>query len=141
MTEETSMTVESIMTKDVLTLKPLDPFALAQAELKRVPFHHLLIANSDQTLAGVISDRDMMGQLATFINEHNSDSFAEFLPKLKISDVMTKDVITIDVDTTVSAASILLLENNFSCLPVIDETRKIQGIVTWKDLLKHYVYR
>jgi acetoin utilization protein AcuB len=135
------MTIKDIMTKDVVTLKPTDSFKKAQTELKRVSFHHLLITNEDQELVGLISDRDMMSQVATYVDKNNGESFTDFLPRLTVADVMTRDIISIDEETPIATASILLLENNFSCLPIIDDKRLVHGIVTWKDLLKYYVYR
>lgn len=135
------MTIETIMTTDVLTLKPHDSFRKAQEILRRVPFHHILIGDEAKILKGVISDRDMMQQAAKYLDNNNGESFTDFLPRLTVADVMTRDVITVDRDTPIDAASILLLENNFSCLPVVDHEQRIVGIVTWKDLLKYYVYR
>jgi len=134
------MTIKNIMTSDVLTLKPTDPFEKVQEVMRRVPFHHILIAEADQKLLGLISDRDLMSQVAKFVNNNNGESFTDFLPRLTAADIMTTDEITIDKDTPIDAASILLLEKNFSCLPVVDHKQEIEGIITWKDLLKYYTY-
>jgi len=134
------MTIAAIMTTDVATLQPSDPFSKAQEILRNAHFHHLLIEQNNQ-LVGIVSDRDMMSQVAKYISSNNGESFSDFLPRLKISDVMTRDSITIDKDTPIDAASILLLEKNISCLPVVNSSQVIEGIVTWKDLLKYYVYR
>lgn len=133
------MIIEKIMTKNVLTLAPTAPFFKIQEVFQQVPFHHLLIKEEDK-LVGLVSDRDMMNQVAKYITQHNTSDISNFLSKLTVADVMTKDMIVIDKDTAVSAASVLLLENNFSCLPVVDRHQHIDGIVTWKDLLNYYVY-
>lgn len=135
------MTIKTIMTSNVLTLSPTDSFSKAQEELKRVSFHHLLITDESDKLVGIISDRDMMSQVATYVNKNNGESFTDFLPRLTVADVMTRDIISIDEETPIQAASILLLEHNFSCLPIIDAEHSVRGIVTWKDLLKYYCYR
>ena len=57
-----------------------------------------------------------------------------------INDVMTKKVITVDSETPIQTASILLLENNISCLPVVDAEYMIEGILSWKDILHYYIY-
>lgn len=134
------MTIKSIMSKDVLTLKPQDTFERAQEILRRVPFHHLLIVDEAKILQGVVSDRDLMGQAAKYLNNNNGESFTDFLPRLSCADIMTRNAITVDAETPIQAASILLLENNFSCLPVVNAEHKVEGIVTWKDLMKYYVY-
>lgn len=134
------MTVSTIMTRDVQTLTPDDAFESVRTIFRNVAFHHLVVVNEHGELKGVLSDRDMMAQIALWVDRNNGESFTDFLPRLSVGDVMTRDVITVDSETPIDAASILLLENRISCLPVIDIDQKVVGIVTWKDLLKYYVY-
>lgn len=134
------MTIKKIMTTEVTTLQPEDAFEQVRTIFSTVAFHHLVVVNKHNELKGVVSDRDMMSQISLWVNNNNGESFTDFLPRLKVSDVMTRDVISVDVDTPIDAASILLLENRISCLPVIDMDQRVVGIVTWKDLLKYYVY-
>jgi acetoin utilization protein AcuB len=47
--------------------------------------------------------------------------------------------ITVDAQTSIEKASNLLLENNISCLPVISSQGVVEGILTWKDILKFYM--
>lgn len=134
------MTVSNIMTREVKTLTPDDAFETVRTIFREVAFHHLVVVNEHQELKGVLSDRDMMAQIALWVDRNNGESFTDFLPRLTVGDVMTRDVITVDAETPIDAASVLLLENRISCLPVIDIDQKVVGIVTWKDLLKYYVY-
>jgi CBS domain-containing protein len=54
---------------------------------------------------------------------------------MKASDVMTRDVITLGREATVANAIRLMLDNNVSGLPVLDDGRVI-GILTEGDLLR-----
>lgn len=53
-----------------------------------------------------------------------------------IKDIMTKQVITASEDDTVEKCANLLVTNNLSGLPVIDEKGKVKGIVTEGDLIR-----
>jgi hypothetical protein len=55
--------------------------------------------------------------------------------ELAIEQVMTKDVLTIQHKDTVYDAALLLSENEFHALPVMDEDELV-GIVTTTDLIK-----
>ena len=44
----------------------------------------------------------------------------------------------ISKDISITEATKQLLDNNISCLPVVSEDNKIEGIVTWKDLITAY---
>ncbi|MDX1475422.1 MAG: CBS domain-containing protein [Reinekea sp.] len=102
------MTIKTIMTSDVLTMKPDVPFEQVQDVMRKVPFHHILVADDNKKLLGVISDRDLMSQVSKYINDNNGESFTDFLPRLSAADIMTANPITIDQDTPIDAASILL---------------------------------
>lgn len=53
---------------------------------------------------------------------------------------MTSAIIGIDRSTDLDTASILLLENDISCLLVTDDNDGLEGLLTWKDLLQYFVY-
>ncbi len=55
-----------------------------------------------------------------------------------IADYMTADPLTITSDTLVSAARRLLDDNHFRHLPVVDEQRKLIGVVSDRDLRSAY---
>ena len=55
---------------------------------------------------------------------------------MKASDVMTRNVVTVGRGTAVAQAIRLMLDNNISGLPVLDEDDKVVGIVTEGDLLR-----
>lgn len=50
-------------------------------------------------------------------------------------DIMTREVITIRKDTTIEEIARLLVENNISGAPVVDEENRVIGMVTQTDLL------
>ena len=52
------------------------------------------------------------------------------------SEIMTGDVITVTADTDVYEAGRLMIRHKVSGLPVVDEQRRIIGIITQADLLK-----
>lgn len=54
---------------------------------------------------------------------------------LHAKDIMTTKLITIKPDAKVKDAIKLIVKNNISGLPVIDENREVIGIVSEKDLL------
>lgn len=55
-----------------------------------------------------------------------------------IADYMTADPLTITADTLVPVARRLLDDNHFRHLPVVDEQKKLIGVVTDRDLRSAY---
>ena len=54
---------------------------------------------------------------------------------MRARDLMTKEVVTIGPKTTVMEAARLLREHRVSGLPVVDENRRVLGMVTERDVL------
>ena len=57
---------------------------------------------------------------------------------LKVEDVMTKEVITIDENATIKEAAEIMDKNEISCLIALRNGRAI-GIITERDLLKRVI--
>lgn len=53
------------------------------------------------------------------------------------ADVMVKDIVTVAYDTEVESAWMLMHRHNLKALPVLDDRRRVIGIVTRQDFLKN----
>lgn len=54
---------------------------------------------------------------------------------IKAKDIMTRDVITVYLDTEITQAARLMLDNHLSGLPVIDKDGHLKGIICQSDLM------
>ena len=133
------MFVSEIMTVNVDTITPKTTLKQVQSIFDRESYHHLLVVEAGK-LVGVISDRDMLRLTLPDSDDDDAPHVDEAWLQQPASEFMTTALITIDRETLIDCASILLLENNISCLPVVDLDNCVEGILTWKDLLKYYVY-
>ncbi|MGN6558924.1 MAG: IMP dehydrogenase, partial [Candidatus Nitrosocosmicus sp.] len=61
-------------------------------------------------------------------------------PTLKVSSLMTKDVVYANVGITIEQAKEILHKNKVEKLPVIDSEKRITGLITGKDILKMEKY-
>ncbi len=132
------MTVESIMTKKVFKVSMDDTVGAIREIFDKVNFHHLLVVEGNK-LVGIISDRDVLKVISPFIgtlSEHNHDLVT--LNK-KAHQIMNHKPITVFKDSSLQAAATIMLDNNISCLPVVSLEDEVEGIVTWKDILRYYV--
>ena len=133
------MHVENIMKESVHCVSPEITLAELRKIFSEVSYHHLLVAE-EGTLLGVISDRDVLRMSSPFIDTVNATPQDQSLLGTPAKDIMTTALITVKKDTLIDAAAILLLEHNISCLPVVSRNGGVEGILTWKDMLKYYVY-
>src|SRR4051794_3243656 len=54
---------------------------------------------------------------------------------MKAGDIMTRNVITIDPDSTVVQAAQRMIEHRISGMPVVDQSGRVLGIISEGDLL------
>ncbi len=54
-----------------------------------------------------------------------------------VRDIMTSSVLTVEPDTSIKEAAVLLVENAISGMPVVDSNGEPVGILSEKDILKH----
>ena len=57
------------------------------------------------------------------------------VPQIKVADVMTKDVLAIDVDDTLDVIAGLFDKYDYDGLPVIDKEHKLRGVITAYDMV------
>lgn len=85
----------------------------------------LLVMDGDK-LQGIISERDIIRKL---FNNHNDPT------KVRVAEIMTKDVLTVPPTMTVQEAMKLVTEKRFRHLPVVDNG-KLLGIISIGDLTR-----
>jgi CBS domain-containing protein len=54
---------------------------------------------------------------------------------LKVEEIMTKDVISVNMKTPVREVMRIIRERDINALPIVDDSRNLVGIVSQKDLL------
>ncbi len=129
------MKISSIMTYNVVTVEMDDSIEIIRDIFNNFEFHHLLVLEN-QKLVGVISDRDFLKTLSPFLDTPSQKRRDFAILKKRVHQIMSRIPITIDAETSIEEAGNLLLENNISCLPVISPQGSVEGIVTWKDILR-----
>ena len=134
------MSVAKIMTRKVLRIGMDDTLETMHEIFQKHKFHHLLVVEEDE-LVGVISDRDLLKEVSPFLNTLSEDYRDKQTLRKKAHQIMTRKAISVDGSTTIEDAAKILLKKNISCLPILTPEGKIQGILSWKDLLRFFVER
>lgn len=121
----TDMLVRGRMSRDVITVPPSATVADALDTLNANAIRHLPVVDGGRVV-GILSDRDL--RLA--LTDRPDDA--------SVSDVMSKDPLTVPPDAPVEDAAHLLVEHSVGCLPVVDDGELV-GILTASDLLRSFV--
>jgi acetoin utilization protein AcuB len=122
------------MKKDVLSIDVNDSMHQAINLMKEQDIAILPVTKKGQ-LVGVVTDRDIKRASASDATSLDVHELIYLLSKIKISDIMTTDPITVPPDYTIEETAAILLDNKISGVPVVDNG-KIVGIITQMDLFR-----
>ncbi|MDI1494849.1 MAG: inosine-5'-monophosphate dehydrogenase [Cenarchaeum symbiont of Oopsacas minuta] len=85
----------------------------------------LVVDPNTKKLIGILTERDLAFQTEL---------------ECKITDFMTKNVVTAPHNTSIEEAKDILYKNRIEKLPLVDEKGRVQGIITTKDISNAQAY-
>ena len=123
--------IHTIMTRDVLTLRPEMTVSAADDLVRNRRYHHLPVVDGQGKLVGIITSFDLLKMGV------RPDDYAGYL----IRDVMTTHVAYLSPDDQIGAAAEVFMEHLFHGLPICEDDMTLVGIVTTHDILKYNYYK
>lgn len=129
------MIIERRMTRNPVTATPDMSIAEASALMKQEKVHRLPVLDKDKKLVGILTEKDILYASPSPASSLSIHEMAYLLSKLTVKKLMSKNVVTINKDTTVEEAARMMVDQDLSSLPVL-EGDKLIGIVTKSDMFK-----
>ena len=118
------MLVKDIMTSDLITIEEYKTAREAEKLLSINDIGRLIIVDEDYEIKGILTDGDL-------VSKDDLD--------IPVSEIMTKDPITIKQNIDVKNTAKILSENKIGGLPVLNKNEELVGIVTAEDIVHSYV--
>ena len=116
-------------------LSVTDAFDLMKkSHIRRMP-----VVDKNGKLVGIVSDKDLLRVTPSPATTLSAYEIPYLLSKVKVSDVMTKKVITVTEETPVEEAARIMVDNKIGGLPVVDESHVVVGIITETDIFKTFL--
>ncbi len=131
------MFVKNKMTANPFTISPDQTIPdaheiMAQNGVKRLP------VMKNGKLVGIVSKEDITQASPSKATTFSMGEITYLLAKTKISQIMTKDPISISSSALLEEAATLMRDNNVSFLPVVDDG-KLVGIITESDIFDSFI--
>lgn len=128
------MDVERFMTANPITASPSTSLRKALELLETHRIRHLPVVQGKR-LVGIITDRDIRQMLPSSLSvPEELERFRTWGARVKIGEVMTRQVVSVTPDTRTQRAARVMVERRIGCLPVLRGSTLV-GIVTTIDLL------
>jgi acetoin utilization protein AcuB len=107
---------------------------MKKSHIRRMP-----VVDKNGKLVGIVSDQDLLRVTPSPATTLSAYEIPYLLSKVKVSDVMTKKVITVTEETPVEEAARIMVDNKIGGLPVVDESHVVVGIITETDIFKTFL--
>ena len=115
---------ESIIIRNVHTVDPSTPIEVVRNIMETKKINGLPVVSGEK-IVGIVTKRDL--EFAT--REMNT-----------VSDVMVKDVIYASDNITLEEAREILYKNRIEKLPLVDDKKKVVGLITSKDITTRHKF-
>ena len=116
---------DEIVIKDVITVSPDDTIGEAINVMETYSISGLPVVDNEDKVVGIITHRDVKA--------------IENKTK-KVKEVMTKNVVCAKEDVEEEEALELMYANRVERLPIVDDEKRLIGIITLRDILKRRKY-
>ena len=122
----------AVITRDVSLMKATDIMGKGK-------FHRLPVVDQEGRLIGLVTGglvKEKSGADRTSLSIYELNYL---LTRTTVGDVMITDVRTIGPDAFLEEASGIMADNDISVLPVVDDDRKVLGIITDRDIYRAFI--
>jgi CBS domain-containing protein len=122
-----------VITIDVNATLPEACELIRQNKIRRLP------VMQDGKLVGIVTRGDLRGAQPSEATTLSIWELNYLLSKLKLSQIMTPDAITISEDATLSEAAQVMIDSKVSGLPVLNSAGDLVGMITESDIFRMVV--
>lgn len=119
-----SSPVRDAMTTEVVTARAIEPIDTVAERLVERRHKSLPVVDDQRRLVGLVSEADILGK-EPLSGRTNGRS---------VGSVMTKDVITLSPEDSISSARLLIAEHGLRMVPVVEDGRVV-GVLSRSDLV------
>jgi len=109
---------EALVIRDVVTVKANATIDNLLGLMEEHNIHGFPVVDDGESIIGIVTWRDFR------LADRN----------LKVSDVMTKEVITAGENISLEEAKSILHKHRIEKLPIVDDTNRVTGLITMKDI-------
>jgi acetoin utilization protein AcuB len=120
-----------VMTERPTTVSPRATVETAIRLLEALEIRHLPVVNEAGELVGMLSDRDLRGNLGEDGGGPPGSA--------RIVDIMNGDVIQANADDDLLEIAELMVDNKIGAVPIVDERGVLVGIVSYVDILRSLI--
>jgi acetoin utilization protein AcuB len=131
------MLIKKRMSSPVITVDPDMPIMQALDLMKKNRIRRMPVVRGEK-MVGIISEGDLLNAAPSDATSLSVWELNYLIGKIKVIEIMTRNVITVTADTPIEEAAYLMDENKIGGLPVMEQG-KLVGLITETDLFRIFL--
>jgi len=132
------MLVRDTMTPNPITIAPDTAVPEAQRIMRERKVRRLPVLDGSGKLVGIVSENDLRHASPSPATTLDVWEINALVAKIKVSQIMTRNVITVTEETSLEEAARLMADHRVSGLPVMHSDRVV-GMITETDIFKAFL--
>jgi acetoin utilization protein AcuB len=132
------MLVKERMSRHPITVRPDTSLHDALRIMREAKVRRLPVLNKEGKLVGIVLEKDLLYASPSPASTLSVYEMNYLIAKIKIEDLMTRDVITIDEDCPLEEAARIMVDHGIGGLPVMRGDQLV-GMITESDLFKIFL--
>ena len=134
------MFVSRSMTRKVITVDENADILEAKEKMADHRIRHLPVVMKDNRLCGIVTDRDIRSAMpSSVLDAPDHDRALARLAKIKVTEIMTKNPVTLSPQDTLQDALLMIQEKKVGAFTVVDEQGILKGILSTRDLMRAFI--
>lgn len=126
--KDLSLKLEKIMTRPAISARRNTPAKDIAFEIFYGFFSGMPVTDENGKVIGIVTELDLLKQVRA----------GKDFEKITAEDIMTKEPLTVDINTSLEDALAIMIEKNIIRIPVTDEGRLV-GVIARRDILRQYL--
>jgi acetoin utilization protein AcuB len=132
------MFVGDRMSRPVISVSPAMPMQEALNLMHKEKVRRLPVVAQGGKLVGIVAERDLLHASPSDATTLSVWEMNYLLSKIKVENLMTRQVVTVTADTPLEDAARIMADNRVGGLPVIRDSELV-GMITETDLFKVFL--
>lgn len=129
--------VSDLMTRQLVTISSQHTMKNLHDLITKKNIRHIpIMADNGRGIEGLVTQKVMISKVIALLTEFGAENLIEHEMKTPIGDIAIRDFATINEDKDLSVAAEYFLKNKHGCLPVINESNELVGMLTSSDFIK-----
>lgn len=130
--------------KHVSDLMTADPFCVERGAnlkdahdlMRNKNVRHIPVIDTNGELVGMLTQKVLVAKVMSLVAQFGATELERKEKQQLVTDIMLTDFVSVLPSTTLLEVTEYFVTNRHGCLPIVDESNKIKGILTSSDFVR-----